>query len=180
MKNILSGNYKKVFSIGLAAAFILCGFFVFNTGIVFTEDTRWKASASTPTPEPQVLGETTYADGSLLRENGGIDVYIVKYVGDKKFKRLILSPAVFASYEHLKWEDVIDVEKAVLDSFITSDLVRATGDVKVYKLYPNGDIGEKRWIITEEAFIRLGYDWDSIYEINEAEKNLYTDGPNIE
>ena len=40
----------------------------------------------------------TLPDGALIRAAGDIDVYIVKYVGAKKFKRLVLSPSVFDNY----------------------------------------------------------------------------------
>ncbi len=116
------------------------------------------------------------AEGALIRALGDIDVYIVKYVGAKKFKRLILSPSVFNSYGHLKWSDIKDVEKSVLDSFVTSDLVRAVGDAKVYKLYPAGDTGEKRWVQTAEVFTKLGLDWDAIYEINQVDRDSYKTG----
>jgi hypothetical protein len=82
-------------------------------------------------------------EGALIRVENGIDVYIVKYVGSKKFKRLILSPSVFNNYGHLKWEDVMNVSQAVLDSYTTSNLVRAVGDDKIYWLYAQGDTGGK-------------------------------------
>jgi len=117
--------------------------------------------------------------GGLLRVKGGTDVWIVKYVGDKKFKRLILSPHVFNSYGHLKWENVIEVEPSVLDEYTTSDLIRAEGDAKVYRLFPQGDTGTKRWISTMEAFTSMGFDWDAIYEINQVDRDSYIDGPQI-
>lgn len=132
------------------------------------------------TPQGQVLGEQRFAEGAMIRAIGDIDVYIVKYVGDKQFKRLILSPSVFNSYQHLKWENVLDVEKSETDAFITSELVRAVNDTKVYKLYPAGDTGQKRWVKTAEGFNRMGYDWDAIYEINSVDRNSYVTGAVIE
>ena len=119
-------------------------------------------------------------EGALIRAIGDIDVYIVKYVGNKKFKRLILSPSVFNNYGHLKWSDIRDVDPAVVNAFTTSELVRAVGDPKVYKLYPAGDIGEKRWIKTAEAFLRMGFDWDAIYEINSFDRDSYITGSDLE
>ncbi len=119
-------------------------------------------------------------EGALIRAIGDIDVYIVKYIGAKQFKRLILSPSVFNSYQHLKWGDVRDLDKSVVDSFTTSELVRAVGDTKVYKLYPAGDTGQKRWIKTAEGFNRMGFDWDAIYEINAVDRDSYVTGANIE
>lgn len=121
------------------------------------------------------------AEGALIRAVNGIDIYIVKYVGSKKFKRLILSPSVFNSYKHLKWEDVIDVDTRTLDSYTTSDLVRAVGDSKVYELFPQGDTGVKRWInLTTQSFLSRGYDSDAIYEINQTDREAYITGSNIQ
>lgn len=129
---------------------------------------------------PSTPAETSsIPEGGLIRASGDVDVYIVKYVGAKKFKRLILSPSVFNSYKHLKWSDIKDVDKSVIDSFTTSDLVRAVNDSKVYKLYPAGDTGEKRWIETAAAFTTLGYDWDAIYEINQVDRDSYTTGQSL-
>ncbi len=119
-------------------------------------------------------------DGDLIRAENDIDVYIVKLVGEKKFKRLILNPEIFNQYGHLKWENIKDVNSAVLDEYMTSDLVRAVGDDKVYKLYPRGDIGEKRWIKTADDFLDFGYDWDAIYTINNFERDFYLLGEDLE
>lgn len=129
----------------------------------------------------QQTNTSNISDGALIRAIGGIDVYIVKYVGSKKFKRLVLSPTVFNSYGHLRWEDIMDVDNSVIDSFITSELVRATvaGDPRVYKLYPSGDTGEKRWIRTAYVFNNMGYDWDAIYTINETDRDSYLDGADM-
>lgn len=131
-------------------------------------------------PNVTMVVTQTIPEGGLIRAAGDIDVYIVKYVGVKKFKRLILSPSVFNSYQHLKWSDIKDVDRSVVDSFTTSDLVRAVGDPKVYKLYPSGDTGEKRWVKTAEVFAMLGFDWDAIYEINQVDRDSYKTGVPLE
>lgn len=127
--------------------------------------------------------ETTLHDGDLIRSKGSTDVYIIKYINNKKYKRLILSPTVFNSYGHLRWQNIIDVTQDTMESFKTSNLVRATvaGDPKVYLLYPEptnsqgggGDTGIKRWITNEQIFRSLGLDWDEIYTINETDRNSY-------
>ena len=135
---------------------------------------------------------TTIVDGDLIRNPNAagmaqFDIYIVKLVGDKKFKRLILSPHVFESYEHFDkngngnpWDDVLDVAQSVMDEQTTSDLVRAVGDTKVYRLIASGDTGTKRWMnMTANRFTSQGNDSDSIYEINETDRNAYTTGVDI-
>lgn len=116
------------------------------------------------------------AQGALLRAKGDTDVWVVKHIGGKKFKRLILSPHVFESYGHLKWRNVKEVEQSVLNDYITSDLVRADGDAKVYRLFPQGDTGTKRWIPTQERFLQEGFDWDAVYTINSVDRDAYSTG----
>lgn len=135
--------------------------------------------SSLPLPSPLPIPQN-FPDGALIRQNGGIDVYIVKYIGAKKFKRLILSPSVFTHYGHLRWSDIRDIDQSVLDSFQTSDLVRAEGDTKVYKLSSLGDTGEKRWIPTLEIFNRNEFDWDSVYQINIFDRDSYLTGADWE
>src|SRR4030042_132945 len=125
-------------------------------------------------------------DGDLIRVEGNIDVYIVKIVDPstgsgqaEKFKRLILTPEIFNQYGHLKWENIKTVTQTEMNEFVVSDLVQAVGDDKVYKLYPNGDIGEKRWIKTANDFLDLGYDWDAIYIINNFERDFYLPGEDL-
>jgi len=132
---------------------------------------------SVPTPNPEPI--TKLNDGDLIRNPNiedltKFDIYIVKIVGDKKFKRLILSPHVFESYEHLNWEDVKDVNQTTMDAYTVSNLIRAVGDDRVYKLFPSGDIGTKQWLnISAEEFVNQGYDSNSIYEINSIDRDAY-------
>jgi len=67
-----------------------------------------------------------------------------------------------------------------MDVYTTSELVRAVGDPKVYKLTPDGDIGTRQWVnMTSAEFVSEGYDWDSIYEINTVDRNNYTLGADV-
>ena len=131
-------------------------------------------------PEIKGVDDILIPEGALIRATNGIDIYIVKYVGSKKFKRLILSPSVFNNYGHLKWEDVQDVSQAVLDEFTTSELVRAVGDDKIYRLYAQGDTGQKRMVKNNSVLTRLGLDADSVYEINRFDRESYIKGSDLE
>ncbi|MEA2098287.1 MAG: hypothetical protein U9P70_04435 [Patescibacteria group bacterium] len=119
-------------------------------------------------------------EGAIIKTIGDIDIYIVKYIGNKKFKRLILNPSVFRSYGHLRWEDVIEVEKETVDSFTISDLVRNAKTGRIYRLTANGDSGIKRHFKSISAMQRLGYDLDAVYEINEIDENSYDQGEDLE
>ena len=130
--------------------------------------------------------DISISDGDLIRAQGTVDVYIVKLIPAgagqeaKKFKRLILNPAIFNKYGHLKWENIKDVSQEIVNQYTTSNLVRAVEDKKVYALYPSGDTGEKRWVKTADDFLDLGYDWDAIYEINNFERDYYIPGEDLE
>ncbi len=119
-------------------------------------------------------------EGAIIRADNDIDVYIIKYVGSKKFKRLVLSPSVFNNYGHLKWENLMVVSQATVNSFITSDLVRAVGDDKMYRLYPQGDTGQKRLIKDNSVLAKYALDPDSIYEINSFDRDSYITGAVLE
>ena len=119
-------------------------------------------------------------DGDIMKTADNPDVYIAKHVGDNKYKRLILNPEVFESYDHLEWDNIETVTQAEMDVYTTSELVRAVGDPKVYKLTPDGDIGTRQWVnMTSAEFVSEGYDWDSIYEINTVDRNNYTLGADV-
>lgn len=150
-----------------------------NNCLALTFSVASTATPSTPpSPEfvPSLPDTLSITEGALIRAQGDTDIWIVKYVGLKKFKRLILSPSVFNSYGHLRWDAVIEVDPAMLGTFITSDLVRAEGDTRVYRLFPSGDMGTKRWITTADAFIRNGFDWDAVYTINFIDRDSYIEG----
>lgn len=114
-------------------------------------------------------------EGATIRSKGGVDVFIVKYAGGKRYKRLVLNPWVFNNYEHLEWDDVRNVNPALLDCFTTSDLVRSERNGRVYKLYPSGDYGTKR-LLLPSAYSRYYIDRDSIYAINGFDEDSYTTG----
>ncbi len=134
---------------------------------------------------------TGIQDGDLIRNPNApgdekFDVYIAKIIGEKKFKRLILSPHVFESYGHLSWDKIKDADQKTIDEFRTSDLVRCfdlergTDDPKVYKLIPSGDQGARRHLnLSPQEFEAQGYDWDSIYIINKIDRDVYAIGEDI-
>ena len=142
---------------------------------------------------PISVGATTIVDGDLIRNPSAaglaqFDIYIVKLVGDKKFKRLILNPEVFESYGHLDkngdgdkgWNDVQDTDQATMDAYTTSNLVRVINDTKVYKLTADGDTGTKQWLnMTADEFVSEEYDADSIYTINSTDGGNYTGGSDV-
>ncbi len=125
-----------------------------------------------------VDGDIVSPDAAFVDDDGNTyyphDVFIVKIVGSKTFKRLILNPQVFESYGHLKWSNIKRISAATVKSYKTSALVRAVNDPKVYVLAPNGDMGTKQWVDDIPCFTSKGYDWDAVYEINAVDRDNYT------
>jgi hypothetical protein len=127
---------------------------------------------------------TRFSDGALVRALGSKEVYIVKNgakIG-QIFKRWIQTEEVFGFYGHLKWGDVIEVKSDFISTFSESFLIRKFGDYKVYEVDPpsreasegQSRFGNKKWLdITPSEFEAKGYNWDAVYEINEAEFNWY-------
>ena len=144
-----------------------------------------------------LFASSNIVDGDLISAEDSFDVYIVKIIpsadsgqATKKFKRLILNPDIFNSYEHLKWENVKSVSESELNTYTLSELVLevnpdgSVADPKVYKVSSaaDSDTGERRWLdLTTEEFETLGYDWDAIYKINstEASPDFYPEGVSI-
>lgn len=107
-------------------------------------------------------------DGDIVKTSDNPDVYILKHKNNKKYKRLILSPSVFNSYRHLKWENIKTVSQQELDAYTTSNLVQVSGDNTIYALYPQGDTGKKKVLDLSST-----YDSDSVYEINSVDRDSY-------
>src|SRR3989338_10351164 len=123
-------------------------------------------------------GAQTISEGDLIRTTGTFDIYIVKLMGAKKFKRLILNPEIFNSYGHLSWGSVKDVSAATMAEYTNTNLVievdaaGAVVDPKVYAVTSaaDSDTGERRHLnVTAAEFTAAGLDWDSIYKVNHTE-----------
>lgn len=126
-----------------------------------------------------VAQAATIVDGDVIQNpsaagDAQYDVYIVKIAGANKYKRLVLNPQVFASYGHLKWENVKAVTSEEMNSFKTSAMVRVETDPKVLALAPNGDTGSKSWLNVPAAdYIAAGGTWDQVYTINAIDAANY-------
>ncbi|MDD3007163.1 MAG: LamG domain-containing protein [Candidatus Pacebacteria bacterium] len=145
-----------------------------DTNLYIRLRTKQGATSDTITHSPLTLNE-----GDMVKTPNNFDVYIIKYKGGNQYKRLILSPSVFNSYQHLRWENIKTISQEQLDLYTTSNLVQVATDDTIYELTPMGDTGTKKMIATynngtlhlnqDEAII----DMDSIYEINATDKDSY-------
>ncbi|MBU3924580.1 IPT/TIG domain-containing protein [Patescibacteria group bacterium] len=111
-------------------------------------------------------------DGSLIRAEGDYKVYVVK----GKYKRWIQTEKIFGFY-NFRWSDIITVAPETRDYYITSMLARADNDYKVYEI---GSDGKKRHLSMSSAgFEASGRKWETIFIINDLEKNSYKTGAAI-
>jgi len=113
-----------------------------------------------------------YQRAKLLQINGDQKIY---YITESGLKKHILNESVFNSYNN-KWEDVVTVDAAVINSYPDANLIKAEDGYQVYKL----ENGQKRWIKTDAAFRRLKLDWNKVVPVNETELAAYPDGAAIE
>jgi hypothetical protein len=116
--------------------------------------------------------KSNFQRAKLLRAENDQKVY---YITESGLKRHIPNIETFNSYGNL-WQDVILVKDFELSAIPDNQLIRQTGDSKVYKL----ENGTKRWIKTAEAFNRLGLNWAQIAPVNSVEINSYSEGALIE
>lgn len=162
---------KKIISITLAVTTIL---WLVGAGLF----------ALVPVAKAAVVdGDVVSPDATFVDADGNTyysyDVFIVKIVGTKTFKRLVLNPQVFDSYGHLKWSNIKKIAAATVAGYTTSSIVREINDTKVYKLVPDGDTGTKQWVDDLACFTSKAYDWDSVYIINATDRDNYTTGSSL-
>ena len=137
------------------------------------EQTR-RASDRTAAEPPTT--QRAAPDHVLIRQVGTIDVFLTRIAAGKRFKRLLLNPTVFNSYD-FDWQSVRDVGAEEIGRWAHSSLVRLEGDYQVWQLFPDGDEGQRRPLdLTDEQFISAGFDWDSVAEINRTEFEAYDEG----
>jgi hypothetical protein len=136
--------------------------------IIYTPKST-SSNGNTPTNTPTSNTPTIpLTEGDIIKTPTNPDVYIIKYKNNKQYKRLILSPSVFKSYQHLKWTNLKIISQNQLDQYTTSNLVQLAGDNNIYSLTPYGDEGERRIQNTTQP-----YDQDSVYEINKVDRDSY-------
>jgi len=116
---------------------------------------------------------SSFPDGSLLRAKGDSKVYVISGI----YKRWIQSPEIFNAYQHLKWENIIEVSADQLAFYKDAWLVRSLDDTKVYEIDASGT---KHWLnMTAEQFSSSGRSWEAVFIINNFEKDWYKSGKSI-
>lgn len=110
-------------------------------------------------------------DGTLIKAPGEADIYVVTGA----YKRF-LNPAVLKMYG-LDPAQAVAVSPAVFNKYVTSNYIRAFGDKKVYAVWPDGT---KHWLnMSAKIFSDSGRDWNSIFIVNDLERDFYKTAASI-
>lgn len=107
------------------------------------------------------------------------DVYRVKIVNGKRFKRLMLHEDAFCAYD-CPWDDVLPSDRSVMDGHTISWLGRLGGNEDVYLFLATGeDSGIRQHLKMERSEIERKYDWDSIFSTEPNDFYAYRKGRDI-
>ncbi len=128
----------------------------------------------TPPDGADVGNPTTpnYHSGvTLYRMPGSNRVYVIK----NKKKHWIKTAKEFKE-EGYNWNEIEEISAKLLEEYpeaetLVSELLRAKGDHKVYKIKE----GKKYWIRTAKEFEDGGYNWDEIKEVSSETLTAYQD-----
>ncbi|MFC1701037.1 fibronectin type III domain-containing protein [Patescibacteria group bacterium] len=141
-----------------------------NSEVIVSQETLDKY----PTGQPLV--KSSLPEGTLIRGENDYSVYII----NPPYKRHIFNSAIFSMYDHFKWDSIKNVSNDIIDSYITSDLYRASNDYRVYYLEEIDEVAGRavkhHIAMSSEKFISKGYNWDQIFVVSEEERDYYDTG----
>ena len=129
-------------------------------------------------------------DGDLVREFSDYRVYTIKQIGEKLFKRHILTEKMEEWYEHLRpfRKKIKIVHDGTLDNYKTSRLIRVSSidQPENWNIYEIDENAIKHKITCGDSkncyksYKDYGYDSDEIYIATKKELDYYIPGKNIE
>ncbi len=114
-----------------------------------------------------------YKETKLIK---GIDDPKVYYIHPNGLKHWIMNETIFNSYPANRWEDILEVLPAEINTYLSITLIRLQNDPRVYLLQGT----TRQWIKTADIFNQRNYKWADIVNINETEFNSYSEGAAIE
>jgi len=117
-----------------------------------------------------------YPDGSRIKAAGGSKVYMVSL---NQLSEIENEKVYFQLYKD--WNGIVTVAQSVIDGKVKRDvgnmyLAKSNTSKKVYLVV--GDY--KRWIESDAAFNRAGFDWDKIVILDDNTLNQIKNGVNIQ
>lgn len=139
---------------------------------VVEEETSQQESQQEALISQQALAALPYASGTLLKVKGDSTVWLIE---NGKRKGIPSASILEAKY---RWEDVVEVlSSSVLSEYAVGEnakypdgtLVKGSGNT----VYVVADNGQKRGITSAEVFEGLGYKWENIVTVSDAEISAY-------
>ncbi len=97
------------------------------------------------------------------------------YLAPSHLKRVIPNEDVFNSYPDFHWQDIVTVTLDDLNTYKANELVRWSGDPRLYKL----ENGIKRPFVSEQVASDMGYDVSLAEWVNKTEFDSYPTGTTI-
>jgi len=116
-----------------------------------------------------------YPTARLLKRADDEKVF---YITNTGASRHIPSAQVFESYGN-KWYNIVTVTHEDLVSYPINSAIKLRGTNKIYWLVAGKTTTKKHWIVSADAFNRLGHKWDQIAPVNSVEFNTYPEGDSI-
>ncbi|MEK7584127.1 MAG: fibronectin type III domain-containing protein [Patescibacteria group bacterium] len=109
----------------------------------------------------------------LVKADDSDAVYYLYYKSEGKILKIgVPSPDIFESYARNDWADVVAIDGADLARYQDATLVKSVSNPAVYRI----ENGQARPFESENAFMRLGYDFQDIVDINDAHLSTYRRG----
>ncbi|PJE50992.1 MAG: hypothetical protein COV29_01790 [Candidatus Yanofskybacteria bacterium CG10_big_fil_rev_8_21_14_0_10_36_16] len=133
-----------------------------------------------------LISESDLKSGDLVRENSSSDVYIIKNVSDKKYRRKVPVEKISQWYPNISQEGIKIVSDGILDGYLKSKwVVLPPGDNNI-----NGTVYEidNQWVKHRmncsvsnclSAWGYFGWDSDEIYTVTQEELDYYPSGDDV-
>jgi len=116
-----------------------------------------------------------YPDGALLNVKGNPTVWLI----EDSLRKGIPSAGIFES--RFKWQEIIEIlSVSILEEYEIGDNIKYPDGTVIMgsdkTVYVVADNGKKRGITSAAVFEGLGYKWDNIVAVSEAELATYSTG----
>lgn len=116
-----------------------------------------------------------YRRAKLVKAPDDSAIYYLSERNGKINKIKIPSPTVFNSYAGNKWEDVIKISRLDINAYPDVKLVKAQNESTVYYLDANGI----KHLISYEVFVKKGFSFGEVVEINKLHLDSYKAGESL-
>lgn len=119
-----------------------------------------------------------HPNGTLVKTWDNPAVYLI----ENGQKRWVSDPLVLESHNY-RWDRVVTIVPEEMRDYSEGEFFNKMRDGSLIlgsdgKVYVISD-SKKRWITTEQIFNNLGYKWNNVYRISDAQLNTYVTGDSI-